>query len=56
MEKDEIRDCAISANDNYLITGGKGKSLKVYSVTNQEISYDLDLGGNCLSFALSTRT
>ena len=56
MEKDEIRDCAISANDNFLITGGKGKSLKVYSITNEEISYNQDLGGIFSLSRLSHRT
>lgn len=44
-EKDEVKDCAFSANDNYVIIGGKGKILKICSVNDQGLSYDRDLGG-----------
>ena len=44
-EKDEIKDVAISANDNFIITGGKGKILKICSVNDQGITYNRDLGG-----------
>ena len=45
-EKDEVKDVAISANDNFIITGGKGKILKICSVNDQGITYNRDLGGN----------
>ena len=40
-------DCAISANDNFVITGGTGKTLKVWSINESEMDFSHILGGFC---------
>ena len=45
-------DCAISANDNFVITGGTGKTLKVWSINESDMDFSHILGGE-RSFFLS---
>lgn len=44
-ENESILDLDISANDNYVITGGKSKFLRVWSITESDMEYSYDLGG-----------
>lgn len=51
-ENESILDLDISANDNYVITGGKSKFLRVWSITENDMEYSYDLGGdNLLHFS-----
>ena len=43
-ETDSILSVAISANDNYILTGGKGKKLLVWSVNENDMEFDHEYG------------
>lgn len=45
LETESILDLAISANDNYVITGGKSKILRVWAINENDMEYNFDLGG-----------
>ncbi|KAK8796559.1 hypothetical protein WA588_000689, partial [Blastocystis sp. NMH] len=44
LETESILDLAISANDNYVITGGKSKILRVWAINENDMEYNFDLG------------
>ena len=52
LETESILDLAISANDNYVITGGKSKILRVWAINENDMEYNFDLGG-CFNSLLS---
>lgn len=43
-ETDKILSVAISANDNYVLTGGMGKKLLVWSVNENDMVFDHEHG------------
>ena len=44
-DQENILACAISARDNYAITGGNSKYLKVWKIAANEITFERNLGG-----------
>lgn len=44
-DQENILACAISARDNYVITGGDSKYLKVWKIAANEITFERNLGG-----------
>ena len=51
-ETDKILSTAISANDNYVLTGGTGKKLLVWSVNENDMVFDHEHGCMYLLFCL----
>lgn len=44
-DQESILACAISARDNYVITGGDNKYIKVWKIAANEITFERNLGG-----------